>query len=96
MAERLDEVEIDLSSVTSPEELHALLARELCFPAYYGKNWDAFWDCIRDPEQSRMPAHLVVRGMSLLQQSMPREAQRFHVCLRDFIFRCPEFRVSWA
>lgn len=96
MAERLDQVEIDVSSVTSREELHVLLARELGFPGYYGKNWDAFWDCIRDPEQSQMPNHLVVRGMSLLQQSMPREAQRLHTCLRNFIFERPEFRFSWA
>jgi ribonuclease inhibitor len=96
MVERFDEVQIDVSGIASPEELQALLARELGFPGYYGKNWDAFWDCIRDPEQSQMPNHLVIRGISSLQQTMPREAQRFHTCLRDFIFERPEFRVSWA
>ena len=28
------------------DELHERIKIALDFPDYYGKNWDAFWDCI--------------------------------------------------
>ena len=34
------------SSVTSKEQLHALLAERLTFPSYYGHNLDALHDCL--------------------------------------------------
>ncbi|MFG2695789.1 barstar family protein [Kitasatospora sp. NPDC048407] len=37
---------IDLGSVCNERDLHALVKRELGFPAFYGMNWDAFWDAI--------------------------------------------------
>ncbi len=37
--------------VTSEPELHESLAEALSFPDYYGKNWDAFRDCLSDLPQ---------------------------------------------
>lgn len=39
---------IDLGSVETVEDLHDLLAESFGFPAWYGRNWDAAWDCLRD------------------------------------------------
>lgn len=39
-------VVIDVDPVHSERALHAVLKRELDFPAFYGMNWDAFWDAI--------------------------------------------------
>ena len=41
-------------SIDSTEELHRTLARELRFPAYYGRNLDALRDCLRDVSPSTL------------------------------------------
>jgi len=41
-------IELDGRRMTSRVDAHAELARAFDFPDYYGKNWDAFNDCMRD------------------------------------------------
>ena len=72
-------VEIDVSAVRTREQLHELLFVELGFPDYYGSNWDAFDECISDPEV-HLPQRVRVRGMSRLEATLPREAQLFREC----------------
>ena len=36
------------SGIESKRELLEILGNSLSFPGYYGVNWDAFLDCIRD------------------------------------------------
>jgi len=43
-------VQIDVSEIQTSEQLHHLLSAELGFPNYYGNNWDAFDECVADPE----------------------------------------------
>jgi ribonuclease inhibitor len=76
-------VDLDVSGLRSGPELHELLATKLGFPGYYGRNWDAFWDCITDPDQSRMPSVLRVRGWAALAQRLPRDAKLMRECLLD-------------
>lgn len=37
---------LDLSGCRYPQEMHACFQKALLFPDHYGKNWDAFWDCV--------------------------------------------------
>lgn len=37
---------VDLRQVTTKQELHLALKETFGFPAHYGCNWDAFWDCL--------------------------------------------------
>lgn len=37
---------LDLSGCCSLRELHERIQAALDFPDYYGKNLDAFWDCL--------------------------------------------------
>ncbi|TOH04642.1 ribonuclease inhibitor, partial [Vibrio parahaemolyticus] len=37
---------IDLIMIENENQLHELMANCFGFPDYYGKNWDAFWDCL--------------------------------------------------
>ena len=77
-----DTVVIDVSDVADPKALHALLSSSFNFPDYYGGNWDAFDECIRDVE---VPSSVVVRGIDSLAQHLPREAQLLVSCLSDFV-----------
>lgn len=42
----MKEILINCANITTREELHDLLARELNFPDWYGKNLDALHDCL--------------------------------------------------
>jgi RNAse (barnase) inhibitor barstar len=72
---------IDVSNVADVATLHQLLSSSFRFPDYYGGNWDAFDECIRDVE---VPSSVVVRGIDSLAQRLPREARLFVSCLSDF------------
>ncbi len=77
--------EINLGVVSSSAELHKLLALRLHFPEYYGANWDAFWDCVRDPEQSQLPPKLIFHGWSQLAARLPRDSEILRQCLADLV-----------
>jgi RNAse (barnase) inhibitor barstar len=87
------EVTIDVGSVKSREELHSLLAKTLGFPDYYGNNWDAFDECIRDFPPA---GPLRVTGIQKLSHSMPREAELLKQCLADFQSELPDRRQVHA
>jgi RNAse (barnase) inhibitor barstar len=91
-----DRVEIDLESVQTPLELHNLLAQRLAFPDFYGRNWDAFWDCVRSPEMSAMPRVLVLSGWGKFESKLPREARIMREALVDLMQARPECMVEWA
>ncbi|MGH4036029.1 barstar family protein [Actinomycetota bacterium Odt1-20B] len=60
---------IDVSSVGSEEELHAVLQRELGFPGFYGRNWDAFWDAVTGLVQ--IPGRVRFVGWAALVERLP-------------------------
>jgi RNAse (barnase) inhibitor barstar len=78
-----DTMTLAVSDATSAQSLHEKLAVALGFPDYYGKNWDAFWDCITDPGQSTMPRRLIIKGFGVLRERLPREADLLRSCLLD-------------
>ena len=80
---------IDVSSVQTREELHTLLAEKLGFPEYYGKNWDAFDECIRDLPPSEP---LQIAGIVHLENALPRDAAFLRNCLEAFEAELPEAR----
>lgn len=63
---------IDVERIANHEAFLAEVARVLNFPEYYGQNWDAFEECIRD--LSWLPARgylLVLAGYDRLARSDP-------------------------
>jgi RNAse (barnase) inhibitor barstar len=72
-------VEIDVSAIQTEKALHRLLYEKLNFPEYYGCNWDAFNECIADPDVE-LPKHVRVRGMGPLEKTLPRDAALFRRC----------------
>jgi RNAse (barnase) inhibitor barstar len=71
---------VDLSDINSREELHERLAQVFCFRIYYGRNWDAFDECIAE---IALPASVAVTGFERLRFRLPREAKLLVDCLRS-------------
>ena len=74
-------VTIDVATATTPDELHSTIADALGFPDYYGKNWDAFDECIRDVS---LPPALEIAGLEQLRSRLPREARLLEDCFDYF------------
>jgi len=77
-----DALKIDVGSATTREELHCLVAKAFGFPDYYGKNWDAFDECIRDVE---LALRVENGGLETLRTRLPREAELLQQCVADFV-----------
>ena len=75
-------LEIDLSGATEKEEVHERLSAAFGSPCYYGKNWDAFWDCVTT--LALTPDKIKIRGIEALTETLPREAELLRKCLTDF------------
>lgn len=75
------ELVLDVGSVRNRDELHRLLAMTFHFPDYYGHNWDAFDECIRDVP---VPDVICITGFQKLHCTLPREATLLSMCLQSF------------
>lgn len=40
--------DVDGAPITTEEQLFSALAKEMKFPSYFGRNWDAVDECLRD------------------------------------------------
>ncbi len=75
----MDELEIDVGEIQTPEELQRLLCERLDFPGFYGMNWDAFWDAITGLVE--MPKVLRFRNHKLLESRLPDDYRTLMKCL---------------
>jgi len=85
-------ITIDVSTATTRHELHALLARSLEFPTYYGHSRDAFWDCASYLAYSG-PISPTIAGPAQLKLRLPEENAVFESCLQRLQRRYTTFRV---
>ncbi|MBX9625832.1 MAG: barstar family protein [Gemmataceae bacterium] len=81
-------VQIDLTGVTTPQELHLLLLNSLDFPGWYGCNWDAFWDAITGLVE--MPRRLRLVGWSGFAARLPDDARLMRGCLDEMSAQYPD------
>ncbi len=84
-------VRLDVSAISTREDLHHLISTAFAFPGYYGRNWDAFDECIRDVST---PVDIRVEGIASLEVTLPREATLLRKCLADFAAEVPDGEVS--
>ena len=76
-------ITLDITNIETVRALHIYLAYMLSFPAYYGKNLDALYDCLTDvSEPTRIILHTKgVRGE--MAAYMPRLMQVFRDCAQE-------------
>jgi RNAse (barnase) inhibitor barstar len=77
---RASSIRLDLAEIRSARHLHEVLSRTFNFPEYYGCNWDAFDECIREVD---LPPTVELSGFAELRQHLPREADLLQKCLED-------------
>ena len=89
-------IEVDLRGVSTVDELHQLLLKNLNFPDWYGCNWDAFWDAITGLVGMPETLHLV--GWSGFEARFPCDARIMRKCLEDMSTQYPGLasRVVYA
>jgi len=74
---------LDFFDVDSTEKMHQIIEKGLDFPDYYGKNWDAFWDCLTD-KITEDQVHIEIRGLEDLKQFDERAQDTLMACLKEF------------
>lgn len=73
------EAHLDVAHLESPDALHTAMAFAFGFPEYYGRNWDAFDECISETQFRRIE----VSGIAFLIDTLPGKASLLKRCLMD-------------
>ena len=60
---------LDFRNVQYYSEVHTIIKESLDFPDYYGRNWDAFWDCLTD--MVGRPIHIEILGLDVVERKFP-------------------------
>jgi RNAse (barnase) inhibitor barstar len=82
-------LEIDVGHISSELSLHEMFAVVLRFPGWHGKNFDALWDSLSDPEQSYLPEILLLRSFDILEERLGERAAILRHILADLPSRRP-------
>ena len=85
-------MQIDLSSIETEEQLHSLLSSALSFQAFYGQNWDAFWDSITGLVE--LPKNIEFTGSQSLRLALPSSYQQLQSCFTDLKNEYPNINCS--
>ena len=76
----MQKIVIDGSLLSTREALHEYLADELSFPAHYGGNLDALFDCLTEVEH---PVEFVMEAPELLVENLGQYAVNLALVLHD-------------
>lgn len=75
------EIHLSLDDLKSEEEFHYRVSQRLGFPYYYGRNQDAFWDCLTDIFEE---TSLRVAGYATLNETLKGEINGYLEMLREY------------
>jgi RNAse (barnase) inhibitor barstar len=75
-AHGLDYVKVDLKGVTGKEGFLKKAAKEFTFPPYFGMNWDAFSDCLKDMQWRPATGYaILIENPQAFMANAPEDAQ---------------------
>ena len=78
-------IELDLTDCGSVYEIHERIQKAFGFPEWYGRNWDAFWDCLTDMYGSKV--NIVFEGLEKLRKVFGEEAENDIAILKRILYR---------
>ena len=81
-------VKVTLEAVSTKDELHERLAQALRFPDYYGRNWDAFRDCITEQTADDI-SELTLTDWDTFTAGLTDDAANLLRCLNEWIHKIP-------
>ena len=82
---------LDGDAISTREELHDALARELALPAWYGRNLDALYDCLTELGEETV---LRVTHQEALAEKLGSVAPGLFQVLKDAEMENPWLRVE--
>ena len=82
MQRTIAEYTIDTSNISDEASAHDTFARTFLFPPYYGRNWDAWIDCVSDDAIIPGDSLIILRILQTeaFQQRCPQVLDRFILC----------------
>lgn len=83
---KIEKYTVDFTNVKHYFEMHLEIARGLDFPDYYGLNWDAFWDCLR--EMVGEPMHIEILGLEVIRRKFDDSADKMIKILKKMKHIC--------
>ena len=87
---------LDFSGCRYADEIHAAIKDAFGFPDYYGANWDALWDCLRDFALSESQQRFVhVKGIAGLPKDLRAYAQEALEIMRELEEKYPIMHFSF-
>jgi len=86
------EIVFDASHIESMDQLHAELARSLDFPAHYGRNLDALYDCLSG--EISLPLKIIWKNYRLTQSALGKDITEILKVMEDFSREEPDFIVE--
>lgn len=76
---------LDGKDMTSKEEAYELIAKELAFPDYFGKNLDALYDCLTEKNAENT---ILFVNTAILEEYLGEYAEKILSCFRDASSEC--------
>lgn len=76
---------LDGKDMTSREAAYEVIAKEMDFPDYFGKNLDALYDCLTDMSSE---STVIFVNTALLQEYLGDYAEKILSCFRDASSEC--------
>lgn len=89
---------VDLRHCQCVDDIHTVLKTAFGFPDYYGRNWDALWDCLWEFSTGWQKEQLKIQiiGMSSLPKETRSWCEPMFGVFRDLQREFPNISVKWS
>ncbi len=79
---------VNFKNVEHYFDMHEAIEKGLSFPAYYGQNWDAFWDCMTDFCCNSL--NIEFRNADVIKEKFPTAYDKLLKILSDYKSECAD------